>query len=162
MKYTSNNSDEWELFWRERRETSWGKLLFFIREKFLAGSFVKIAKKYTSSGIVLEAGCGSALSSILLGKKRGDKVLALDISQKALNIAQNLAKKYGVTIEAQQTDIYKIPLKDKVADLAWNVGTLEHFLEPFPILKEMSRVGKTVICIVPERSFVWRSFSKIG
>lgn len=155
----------WEKFWSfEDFNGLLPALLFLVREKMWVRKFIKIALKYSSRGKVLEAGSGSAVSSIILSRIRGDEITALDISPTALKIASVYAKKNNVCIETVNRDILNMPFADKSFDLAWNSGTLEHFDNPVEVLSEMLRVGKIIISIIPTRCVAFNlleKFSKI-
>jgi len=145
----------WDSFWYKRKKTFIGNIVFYMRERFLAKSFVKVAMDCGQRGVVLEAGCGTALSSILLRKERGDNIVALDFSLEALTTANELAQKYNEHIEVVRGDIRSLPFSDKSVNFIWNIGTLEHFEDPQDVLREMMRVSNVYICIVPSKSIVW-------
>jgi len=153
--------EHWEAYWKEKEDSTFlGRLLFVFREKFWVNSFTKFAMEFTGKGKVLEAGSGSALSSIFLSKKRNDDITALDISMSALHKARESSIRHNVRVKLINGDIYRMPFADKAFDLVWNSGTLEHFSNPIPILKEMMRVGGNVICIVPAKGPIFSLISK--
>jgi len=154
--------EHWEEYWEEKEGKSLlGKFLFKFREKFWVRLFVKFAVDMTEKGRVLEAGSGSALSSIFLTKERRDDVTALDISMNALRKAHESAKRFDVKLGVVKGDIYRLPFNDKTFTFTWNSGTLEHFQDPIPVLKEMSRVANAVICIVPAKSLAFSLVLKV-
>jgi SAM-dependent methyltransferase len=158
---TSVSEENWDYFWKQRRRTLLGRLLFWVRVNFLARRFVDIAERNSSKGKVLEAGCGTSLSSILLAHQRGDRLVLMDISSEALEMSERLAAEYEVDAQVLKRDIGSIPFDDKHFDLAWNIGTIEHFPDPAPIVKEMKRASKTTICIVPAAGIAWWLFESI-
>ena len=154
----SNNQEKpraWSVFWSGVESKCLGRLLLFVREKFVMNRMANLAIIYSRKGNILEAGSGSALSSILLSRKRGDRIVALDISHVALEFAENLATTMGEAIWRCEGDIEHIPFKDDSFELAWNVGTIEHFPLPYNIVREMKRVAHVTICIVPAKGFGW-------
>ncbi len=152
----------WEAYWQKmEEETLLGRILNKIREKMWVDSFVKFAAGKTNVGKVLEAGSGSALGSIFLRRSRGDEITALDISEMALRKARESAKKFDVDIKLVRADMCHMPFPDRAFRLAWNSGTMEHFSEPLPVLKEMGRVSDEVICIVPAKGLVFSLLSFI-
>lgn len=143
-------TEVWEEFWSfENPNGLFSKLLYDFRDKVWVINFVNVALHHTKKGKVLEAGSGSALSSVKLAQIRGDEITALDLAPSALELAKNAAHKYGVPIQTIQHDMTQLPYPDRSFDLVWNSGTLEHFDDPVPVLKEMLRVGKTIISIIP-------------
>lgn len=147
------HSEEWDLFWNHEKGGSWiGTWLMKLRERRWVQTFVAVAERYSTRGRVLEAGCGSALSSILLASRRGDEVYAVDMSPVALEIARSCAASYGVNIHAERLNILDLKYPANFFSLVWSSGTLEHFEDPRPVLREMKRVGGTVIAIVPAKS----------
>jgi len=151
----------WDHFWKKREGSFIGNILLFIRKKFLAKSFVDIALRNSKKGKILEAGCGTALSSILVAKKREDEIYGLDSLQKALEKARKFSKIYKQNITLVQGDLFNMPFKDKEFDLCWNIGTVEHFKDPLPAIKEMKRVGKVVIVLVPAHGPIYSNYLKI-
>lgn len=135
----------WEKFWKSEytgRISPFRLLVKFFREKYFLWPFVSFAKKYCKKEkmVIVEAGCGSALSSFHLLKKN-DIFIGLDYSSYALKIAE---KKKPKNLRAKfiLCDINKIPLKNNIADFVWNIGVLEHSTNPHNVLKEMKRITK--------------------
>lgn len=92
---------------------------------------------------VLEAGCGSGKSTILLNKKIHKTLL--DISKDALNYAKYTANKFNIkNINFILGNIFSMPFKKDKFDLVWNIGVIEHYKlsEIKLIIEEMSRVCK--------------------
>lgn len=146
----------WNEYWKNKEDTTFiGKMLFRLREKFWVRTFTKFAIDFTGRGKVLEAGSGSALSSVFLAKTRNDDITALDISSEALVKAKQVAGKYRVPIKLVRGDLYHLPFDDRSFDLVWNSGTMEHFADPIPIFREMGRVGSEIICIVPAKGLAF-------
>ncbi|MFA6142129.1 MAG: glycosyltransferase [Candidatus Omnitrophota bacterium] len=153
----------WEDYWHSKEDNTFlGKALFKLREKFWVNIFTEFAITFGSKGKVLEAGSGSALSSIFLAKRRGDDITALDISSGALIKARQCADKYGTKIKLVRGDLYRLPFQDKAFDMVWNSGTMEHFTDPAPIFKEMRRVGNEIICIVPAKGIAFYMLGMIS
>lgn len=153
---------EWDGFWHGvEKKTILGNILYILREKIWVKAFLKVALKYTKCGKILEAGSGSCMSSILLSKERGDEITAIDLNPIALEVAKKTALKYSVKITLIQSSIEKIDYPDNFFDLCWNSGTMEHFKDPKPILREMLRVGQRVIVIIPAKSIIWDLFLNV-
>lgn len=154
--------ENWEHYWKEREGSNLlGKTLFKFREKFWVRTFTDFAVASSGKGKVLEAGSGSALSSIFLSRRRGDDITALDISAQAMKMAQASADKFNTRLNLVRGDLYHMPFSDKAFDLVWNSGTMEHFTDPVPVFKEMGRVGKEMICIVPAKGWAFSVLSAV-
>ncbi len=147
MNQSINN---WDEFWEPVEKSSlFGKFLEIFRYIFWVRNFVNVAFDFSLKGNTLEAGCGSAMPSMILRKKRGDNVAVLDNSNVAINIVRKISKSKRINLIIIKGDMRRIPFRDKSFDLVWNSGTLEHFSDPVPIIAEMKRVGKKTIIIIP-------------
>ena len=74
---------------------------------------------------VLDYGCGAAEGGIYLAK-RGARVVAVDVSQGMLDLAQKLAARHGVQIETRLVQSDKIPAADNEFDRIYGNGVLHH------------------------------------
>ncbi|GEM_PF-2278001 len=151
----------WETFWDQQHGTKAspiGKWLFNLREKRVGVDYAKVAMRYTTSkGRVLEAGCGSAIGSIWLNRIRQDEIVALDLFPKALEVCGETAQRHNAKVELVRGNLFSLPFPDKSFSLCWNSGTLEHFYhdDVIAIIREMRRVSKVAIGIVPADHFMW-------
>lgn len=154
----STTKQTWESFWsaRIKRKNPFVWILNFLNNITMVKKSVRLAMKYSQKGTVLQAGSGEARNSIALAKKRGDKVIALDFSPEALRLAAAKAAEHNISIQLLEEDIEHMPFDDRSLELVWNEGVMEHIVDPLPLLREMRRVGKTVICIVPAQSWGWK------
>ncbi|MBU1694745.1 MAG: class I SAM-dependent methyltransferase [Verrucomicrobia bacterium] len=149
--------NSWEDYWKtETSRNPFSAFLYLLRERYWTGCFVGVALRLTKKGTVLEAGSGSALSSIQLANKRGDRVTALDYSSGALDIARRAAAKYSVRLDTVQADLTHMPFESKSFDLVWNSGTIEHFDDVVAPVREMLRVGRQILIIIPRLSIGFR------
>jgi len=153
--------EKWDLFWRHRKENLFGQIFDYLNEKYVFQKYASLMVQYSEKGIALEAGSGCSESTIYLGKKRGDSIVALDISKVALNGAKKFARENSLPINLICSDIRAMPLKAKSINLMFSGGVIEHFESPVDIVREMRRVSKTNIAIVPTKGFVWSYVKKI-
>lgn len=106
--------------------------------------------KRVSPKIILDAGCGEGGFAKLIKGKTKSRVFAVDISKKAVILAQ----KNG--LEAKVADLSKkIPFQDNFFDLVLANEIIEHLLDPDGFLKEINRVLKqkgTLILSTPNLS----------
>lgn len=108
---------------------------------------VKLSKKSS----ILEAGCGTGNSTLLLANKV-KKIYLLDIANNALKVCRILAKHYGVKNAIYtQGNILKLPFRREQFHFTWNVGVIEHYddEEIIQIISEMMRVtySNGMVCI---------------
>ena len=91
---------------------------------------------------VLEIGCGGAQCGIAMAKK-GAIVSGIDISNKQLNFAKNLAEKNKVKVKFYQGDIKKLtPIKSNSQDLVFTAWALMYVDDLKSCFKEVYRVLK--------------------
>lgn len=118
--------------------------------------FVKKIVKYADNKKILEAGCGTGLMSGYL-QKLGFKVTALDLSEKVLKYASEIAKNSSVIspCKYEQGNILELNYKKKEFDVSFSNGVLEHFNDEDIIktLKEQMRISKYVIFGIPSTYF---------
>jgi len=111
--------EDWDKYWVKLNGSFLADL---YRKLFLAGPISRSFEKYMPrSGVFVEAGSGSSMSSCYI-KKRKRKMIALDFSQQALDLAINQNNIDGTVLG----DIRKMPFEDKTLDGIWNLGVMEH------------------------------------
>ena len=147
---SGDEANEWGGYWSSKSFKRF--IIESSRNLYFARVFASIVKKSSKSknGPVLEAGCGSG--AIL--KVLPENILKIggDISTPALKIAQNNCH------HVVKCDIACLPFKEKYFELVFNQGVMEHFSpEEFDIiLRELKRVSKKVLIIVPSSTSVFQ------
>ena len=118
--------------------------------------FVDKVIQYANNGKVIETGCGTGLMAGFLQKK-GLKVTALDLSQKVLDYAEEIAKKSNIIAPCKykQGDILNLKYKKNSFDVSYSNGVLEHFSddEIVETLKQQMNISKYVIFGIPSTYF---------
>lgn len=89
---------------------------------------------------LLDLGCGAGENSVYFALK-GANCVATDYSFGMLETAQQLAEKYGVTIETRCVNAEEIDFPDDIFDIVY-ASNLLHHVRPETALKEMHRVCK--------------------
>jgi len=101
---------------------------------------------------LLEAGCGAGKSSLdLLERIQNTQLSLMDISPNALSFAKREAAKRNLSgISFTEGSIFNMPYPDKMFDMVWNVGLVEHYSEENiqKIVREMNRVLKNDGCLI--------------
>lgn len=139
--------------------------------------FIEKVIQYSQNKKVIEMGCGTGLMAGYL-QKLGLDVTALDLSQKVLDYAYEIAKQSNIIkpCKYEQGDILNLKYKTNTFDVSYSNGVLEHFNddEVVTILKQQMKISKYVIFGVPstyfnmnekmlgnERSLTLREWSKL-
>lgn len=96
----------------------------------------------TSAKTFLEAGCGTARSSLRISESRDLTVVCLDITLEALLIAQKLFHENNKPAFFVCGDLRSLPFKNGVFDFIFSDGAIEHFKETHKAISELFRVLK--------------------
>jgi methionine biosynthesis protein MetW len=104
----------------------------------------KAALELVQEEPVLDLGGGDGLFLSLLREKGFKDLKLLDISP----VAAQKAREKG--LEAEVVDITEpLPFDDKSFGTVCALDVLEHLYDPLSFLKEMARVGRSVVVVVP-------------
>lgn len=117
-----------------------------------------------SARLFLEAGCGTARSSLDISLKLGIDVVCLDITQGALLIAKRMFKENNALGFFVRGDMRYLPFKDGSIDFIFSDGALEHFQETNIAVSEFFRVldeGGRVLLTVPQISISMLTFGQL-
>lgn len=118
--------------------------------------FIDKVIQYANHGKVIETGCGTGLMAGFL-QKQGLNVTALDLSQKVLDYAEEIAKKSNIIAPCKykQGDILNLKYKKNSFDVSYSNGVLEHFSddEIVETLKQQMNISKYVIFGIPSTYF---------
>jgi len=103
----------------------------------------KLLKENCQDKLVLDYGCGNGIHTIPIAKMGARKVVAIDLSEKSLDIAKNRAEKEGVAdkVEFLKMDCEKMEFPDNYFDLIFDGGTFSS-LDLKLALPELNRVLK--------------------
>ena len=131
----------WSDHWSAGRQQSIAQRFFsFYRKAVFARTVAFFAERYfPAEGIFVEAGSGTAETSMRINKHGGSrKLVATDIVQPVLT------KCHPVMDSRVCGDIFNLPYADGSIDGIWNVGVMEHFThrQIDMILAEFRRVLK--------------------
>jgi len=127
------------------------KLKIFQKKKLL-----RILRNNSGDGQIIEAGCGTGILCSQLAHE-GYKVTGIDIDRDILQLASKLEKEYfgDNKVNFEKKSIFKLDYKEKVFDLCYSVGVLEHFQDEEIIdsIKQQLKIAKKVIIVIPTKWF---------
>jgi SAM-dependent methyltransferase len=110
---------------------------------------------------LLDVSCGTG-SLLAAAQDRGIDAVGIDLSDKAVKLAKQVAPSVEVTVGAGEA----LPFENASFDLVSCLGSLEHFLDMGQGLEEMKRVAKPSgrFCImVPNQEFIgWKVLGHQG
>lgn len=142
-----NYKQDWDTHWESLSNDSsvFSKILTFYRINIISRAVNHYFEHFfKEKGTFVECGSGTSQDVLKVNKKRR-KLIALDISKKALEEASKIRK----IDKCIQGDIFDLPFKDNSIDGIWNLGVMEHFSkkqiimifnEFFRVLKKGGRV----------------------
>src|ERR1700761_9482306 len=124
--------------------------------------------------VIADLGAGEGAFSMLLAQ-RATQVIAVDNSDKMVELGSELARKQGVTaLEYRKGDLEAVPIADSTVDLALFSQSLHHALHPERAIAEASRIlkpgGRIAILDLVQHRFsearelyadVWLGFSEV-
>lgn len=164
---TTNNtnqdltSDQWDVFWEKRKKKHLGRFIGWFRYRFITSALIKYILRNTQKATLVEAGCGEGEVTLTVSKIRGDKVVLVDSSGRALSIARQKASKLGIPATFIQCDIEQLSnhIKHISNSIVYNIGVIEHFKDCTKVLQEMDIVSSIyALALIPEKSFFWNAY----
>ena len=120
---------------------------------------IKIIRRIAKPGdLILEAGCGSGRTAMLLADM-GYRVVAVDKSSTLLNRLSTVTVFLPI-LNLVSADIGHIPFREKIFKVAYSCGVLEHFDRPEIVeyLREQKKVCTYVLVDVPNDRCVKQCF----
>jgi 2-polyprenyl-3-methyl-5-hydroxy-6-metoxy-1,4-benzoquinol methylase len=121
----------------------------FDRSLILRELITQIRRVASSPTMVIEVGCGSGLTSVLLASM-GYKVTAADANAQLVKKVKRFEAAFPNLISVQ-ADMFRMGFKDKNFDIAFSQGVLEHYCDDDIIraLLEQKRIAQIVVIDVP-------------
>jgi ubiquinone/menaquinone biosynthesis C-methylase UbiE len=98
----------------------------------------------SSSGRVLDVGCGSgSMSRLLAHTYPRAAVIGVDLREQYLDFARSRARAEDIrNLEFQSADVFALPFADATFDLVWTKYLLQWLKDPKRALKELQRVTR--------------------
>jgi len=112
--------------------------------------------------LILDAGCGPGTYGIMLAKE-GNKVVGVEISPEATQVARERANEKKVIFLPVVGDLERLPFKDNSFDICFCGWVLHHFPDTGTAVAELSRVLKPagkIALAEPNESNVAMRFSR--
>jgi SAM-dependent methyltransferase len=91
--------------------------------------------------LLLDLGCGAGENSVYFATQ-GARCIATDYSPGMVEVALQLAERYGVNIEGRTANAMALDFPDNTFDIVYASNLLHHIPDPKIALKEMHRVLK--------------------
>ena len=113
--------------------------------------FKVIADLLPNNTRVLDVGCGDGSLMNLLKKEKNVEVRGLELSQE--NVQECIHKGLPVIQGNAETELHQFP--DKSFDYVVLSQTLQAFYEPEKVLRNLLRIGKSVVISIPNFGF-WK------
>lgn len=136
--------DEWDEHW-SRSFVSLNAVFKLYRKYVMSNALSFFFEKYfPKSGIFVECGSGTSLTSYMV-RKHKRRLVALDISKNALQEARKISK-IDFFVHA---DTLRLPFKANSIDGIWNLGVLEHFTQG-----EINKALKEYLRVLKKNSYV--------
>lgn len=141
----------WSEHWSERNQKNPAQRFFSVyRKAVFARTVAYFTERYfPAEGVLIEAGSGTAETSMRINKHRGKrKLVAVDI------VLPVLERCHPIMDARMCGDIFQLPFQDNSVDGIWNVGVMEHFThaEIDQIMREFYRIlnpGSCLIMLIP-------------
>lgn len=112
---------------------------------------------------VLEIGCGSGIDSLEFAR-HGAKVMAVDFTDNAVKLTDELAKEAGLAVKVAKVDAKKLNFAENSFDCVYSFGVLHHIPDVTQAINEIHRVlkpGGKVMAMLYNRDSLLYAYSII-
>ncbi|HEU4628776.1 MAG TPA: class I SAM-dependent methyltransferase [Gemmatimonadaceae bacterium] len=145
------DAEAWDAHWAPETQRSLAQRFFSVYRRVVFARTVRhfVTRYLPSRGVLLEAGSGTAETSIRLAPRRAGRLLV------ALDLVPAILERCAPVVDVRVAgDAFRLPFADGAVDGIWNVGVMEHFTHPQidRMLEEFHRVlrpGGRVVLLWP-------------
>lgn len=158
------NPQEWDTVWKSDKENISDEVQLFTRGKiknirqlwqrcYFNDLFSLVKDRNYNS--FLELGSGRGTTSLYLMNSGYTNITMVDLAPEAFKLAKKLFENANLPVpNLILSDVRETQLPDESYDCIYNIGLLEHFRDPEPVLKEAYRLlkpgGLIFMVIIPE------------
>ncbi len=142
----------WEKFWTQKKDPD----QIYDNSGRIPSALFAIISDFSGKK-VLEVGAGTGRDSFTLAE-RGAQVFVLDYANAAMDIVKRLNQENEPQVIPIQGDAFQLPFPDNSLDIVFHQGLLEHFRDPWEIVRENYRVLKPdgiAVIDVPQRWHIY-------
>lgn len=154
IKY--NNLEDWYDVYCAQIEKSGGNKLYMDFKIKHKKKLIKILKKESNNGKIIEIGSGTGIICSKLAND-GYDVFGIDVNPKIIELAKQLEKEYfgENKVNFIQKSMFELDFPKKSFDLCYSVGVLEHFDDEKIVdtIKQQLYISKKVIIVIPTKWF---------
>ncbi len=111
-------------FWNEFYDKTFKKIPFFVNKPD-ENLVCYLEKKMIQPSKVLELGCGAGRNAIYLAKQ-GCSVVGVDVSDRALQLAQERVDEANINVELIGSNIFELDLQEESFDFIYDSGCFHH------------------------------------
>lgn len=111
-------------FWNEFYDQTFKKIPFFVNKPD-ENLVSYLEKKMIQPSKVLELGCGAGRNAIYLAKQ-GCSVVGVDVSDRALQLAQERVDEANINVEFIASNIFELDLQEESFDFIYDSGCFHH------------------------------------
>lgn len=147
---------DWYDVYLEQINKSGGEKSYMSFKIYHKKKLLKILRKYSGKGKLIEAGCGTGIITSQLASE-GYDVTGIDIDKNILKLCEKLEKNFFGINKAKYVNksIFDLDYPKKSFDLCFSCGVLEHFedSEIIDSIKQQIIIANKVIIVIPTKWF---------
>ncbi len=106
----------------------------------------------------LDVGCGNALYSLELARRRAQKVVGIDIAEVMIDLCKQSSVAQGLNDRCTfiQTDLLEYE-PDTRFDVSFGIGLFDYISDPLPVVRKMRELSDDKVIMAFPRLWTWRA-----